>query len=122
MRPLWHLFGCSLEHILCLNLAFTDCLNNQTATAESFRQWSIKGRFLSKKAGACFPEQTRAILPLPCTLMIVDTILAVRVASHLDSLPPPRNSLVEAAKKHRSTTDVIFAAGMAVEKGMDNKS
>jgi len=44
----------------------------------------------------------------------------MRCSLHLLNLPPPNSCFFEAARKGRSTTDVIFATRQAVEKGMDS--
>ena len=110
---LWNLF--------CVrDVAFTKCLNDQIGSSALAALWSVKGRFYSKVNGPCFPRQTRAILPVPGTLSIIDTIVAVRCTEHLLRLPAPDPCFIEAARKGRSTTDVIFATRQAVEKGMDS--
>lgn len=55
--------------------------------------------------------------------MLIDTIIAMRCASHINSLPPPPPcpSFMECSLNHRSTTDVVFAGRLAVEKGFDLK-
>ena len=110
---LWNVF-CAREE------ASTLCLNNQISSFEAASFWCVKGRFLSKVAGSCLPRQTRSILPMPCTLMLVDTVVATRCTDHLSAVPPPDLCFIEAARKHRSTTDVVFAARQVIEKGFDN--
>ena len=61
-------------------------------------------------------------MPMPCTLMIVGAALAIRCGRFLDGAPPPDPCFLEAALRGRSTTDVVFASRMAVEKGLDDKS
>ena len=72
--------------------------------------------------GPCLPRQTRAILPMPSSLMLVDTVVALRCTGLLDGLAPPLPCFIEAAKKKRSTNDVVFASRLIVEKGLDDKS
>ena len=77
---LWNLF-CATD------VEFTRCLNEQISSSALAALWTVKGRFYSKVNGACFPRQTRAILPVPGTLAIVDTIIAMRCSLHLLRLP-----------------------------------
>ena len=52
--------------------------------------------------------------------MLIDIVIAARCTLFLASLPPPDPCFIEAARKHRSTIDVVFASRQAVEKGMDS--
>ena len=61
-------------------------------------------------------------MPMPCSLMIVDAILAIRCGRLLDARPSPDPCFLEVAVRGRSSTDAVFACRMAVEKGLDNKS
>ena len=110
-----------LWNVFCArDVAFTSCLNDQINSSAAAALWCVKGRFYSEVDGPCFPRQTRAILPVPCTLKLVDTVVAIRCTEHLLSRPPPDPCFIEAARKGRSTTDVVFATRQAVEKGMDS--
>ena len=106
----------------CRETAVVNCLNNQMSSVENVSRWSVKGRFLSKNPGACLASKTRAIMPMPCSLALVDAILAVRCGRFLKGLDSPDPCFLECALKGRSITDVVFAARMAVEKGLDDHS
>ena len=108
---LWNVF-------VAREAAFTECLNKQVSIVEGVSFWRIKGRLLSKKQGPCRARQTRAIMPMPCTLMLVDTIIAKRFCDLLSSLPAAEPCFLEASLKGRSTNDVVFAARLVVEKGL----
>ena len=106
---LWNVF-CARDD------AFTFCLNEQIKTSTSAALSGVKGRFYSKVKGSCFPRQTRAILPAPCRLELVDTIIAVRCTEFLISQPPPDSCFIEAARKGRSTTDVVLLPDRPLKK------
>ena len=56
------------------------------ASRSSMQDIIVKGRALAKDAGTITSERVRVILPLPVSLVIVDTLVADRLNERIGSL------------------------------------
>ena len=115
-NALWNLYNaCSVQVLRWFNFIATSFAELSSTT--------VHGIVLAKQGGAIPPEKTRAILPMPVILSMLDMILASRLEKVLDplvqSLPA---SFVIGARRKTQMLDVTFPLSLVIEKGLDMHS
>jgi len=79
----------------------------------------VQGRLYAKSKGAIPASKTRAILPLPSVLVLVDCILFNRWQPLLDKLYPEVPSVFFGARPKTQTLDIMHGLQGVIEKGLD---
>ena len=83
-------------------------------------EFELEGRVAAKVRGLISPTQTRAILPLPAVLGVVDVVLAKRMHTVIDTISATcSRSFLEASRKGRQILDITFPLTQVLEKGAD---
>ena len=80
---------------------------------------TIQGRVFAKCQGAMLATKTRAILPLPSILTILDCIFAYWWQPVIDALFPQLDSVFIGARPHTQTLDIMHGLQSVIEKGLD---
>ena len=87
---------------------------------QCFSQYIIRDHVAAKKSGCITADQTRAIVPFPTTLALMDIVVAKLLEQIVDVFAATVNpSYLEVAKKHRQILDLTFSAAMHIEKSLD---
>ena len=125
-RTLDH-YGCCALGVLLACRAAADAVatffSRLATDPDALRTIEVHGRVLAKDAGAIPADRTRAILPLPVILVILDAIIAVRMHAVIDRLSATADPcFFECARKGRQVLDIVFPASLVVEKGLDMQS
>ena len=113
-----------------LKLLFDACpqqvadMLNRLATNQSFMEMlTLRGRVKAKKPGAIPASKIRTILPMPCILSLLDSVVAKRVHQLADSFAQRVPfGFLECAKKHRQCLDAVFPSSIIIERSLDNMS
>ena len=101
----------------------TDFLNTQYNSGDFFERSRVSGFTSAKRKGPIQPHQTRAILPLPAELSIIDAALAAEMRTLIDSVVATIGpSFFEGCRAKRQTLDLVFPLAMHLEKSLDNCS
>ena len=117
-------YGCSVFGAEAVFIAVptkvANLFSRVAASSQAMSSLAVCGRVAAKDNGATHADRTRAILPLPTSLAIIDAIVARRMQNATDaiaqSIPP---CFLECAREKRQVLDVSFPAGLILEKGMD---
>ena len=95
-------------------------LNKLVSSRQLISSITIQGRLFAKSKGAVPASKTRAILPLPALLTIVDCILFNLWEPVVDSLFPEVGSVFIGARPHTQTLDIMHGLQGVIEKGLDS--
>ena len=97
-------------------------LNGVLASTSLMSSIVINGKVFGKSSAVTRMGDTRAILPLPALLQIVDAGLATYLHQRLDSLLPPVPGCFVAARPGTQALEVAHGLHLVIEKGLDTKS
>ena len=87
----------------------------------SFMQtFYIQGTIYGKESAHTTPAKTRAILPLPALLNVVDALVAMRIHCLVDSICVPPLGVFFGARKGTQVLDIAHAAQLHMQRGGDN--
>jgi hypothetical protein len=95
-------------------------LNTVVSSRELISTVTIQGRLFAKSTGAVLASKTRAILPLPAILTILDCILFNMWEPVVDALFPAVASVFIGARPHTQTLDIMHGLQGVIEKGLDS--
>ena len=90
-------------------------------TSRSFMEsFYVHGKLYGKESKFPSPAKTRAILPLPALLIVVDAIVALQMGELIDTCCRPPLGVMFGARKGTQVLDVAHAAQLHLQKGGDN--
>ena len=100
--------------------ASTSLFSKLLGKDEFFSGVEISGHVAAKKRGHITAQQTRAIVPFPTSLALLDIVAANMLESCVDSFANlVDHSYLEAARKRRQILDLTFCAALHIEKSLD---
>ena len=80
----------------------------------------IKGGVYGKESNVCLAKDTRAILPLPSFMQVLDVCLPLSLGSQLDTLLPNVPGCFVGARPKTQCLDIAHGLQSIIEKGLDD--
>ena len=82
-------------------------------------EWEIGGHVFVKYGTTTPATDTRAILPLPSVLIIVDTVLSRRWSRWIDGKLPQSHGVHIGARPSSQSLHIAHALQLVIERGLD---
>ena len=95
-------------------------LNNLLGSSPHLAEWVVDGHVFGKYASVTTTADTRAILPLPSVLIVLDTALSRRWSRWIDLALPRIDGTHIGARPGTQSLQIAHALQIAIESGLDD--
>ena len=97
-----------------------DFFNELASSSPALAEWEVGGHVLGKHSSVTAAADTRAILPLPAVLMLVDTALSRRWNAWIDAQLPQPHGVHVGARPASQSLHIAHALHLVLERGLDS--
>ena len=100
--------------------AVTRLLSTSLGSAPAMAQLEVKGLVLGKVSAIAKVEETRAVLPLPAVMQVMDSVLLLACQGWVDAALPEVPECFVGARPRTQCLDIARGLQSVIEKGIDN--